>query len=1262
MANSSLDRLSQALFSRGKDAVNSARQKLQQLELAKISASRNLNPGVVGENLLNAGINIGNKTKSLINSGIKTATTPFTTPIGPAQISIYDAAKKSLPGLGARMGRDARSANLGIFSEIAANTLEGPSTGAENVITGIGDVYSGKPIQGTFRAIKGIGQVATGLRPSTQIANLASNVGPDVTRRYATGYLRGSMINENLSPTTKENKWLNIPLIGQVDPAMMIGQMSGFTKNEANKKLYSITTKLFPTVKSSVSKWFVSTAIRGGVENLIQTFDGMPTDRKEAVKYLTGKILEGAASEVVGQAIGEGISAAGKSKAAKYTAEKLYSVYEYLNKPDLGKIPTELNQDGYNLKGAPLWKAKLMDLNFELKKLFPKMGLGIEEITPEERVKLKNRGLVESVKEAENVLPEVKSKVFGQYEQKPNAELMKEARVLLTEGASLDLKNIKGADKKVAATIQEAINLQSKGDYQSAANLYNNLSEAGTEGGRMIQAFSLLKKMSPESIALSIAGKIKKFNSTHKTQIPELTGEQMKLVSKKINEMDMLPEGRLKNIATKELEDLVNSFIPSSIGDKFIAVWKAGLLTSLRTHERNIVGNTLMSSAEIAKDPIAATVDRILSLRTGQRSTSFTLQGALSGGKMGVQSAKDMVLYGYDPEESIAKLDFKKINWGKNKFEQGLKKFTDAVFNTLGAEDKVFYKSAYLRSMYDQAITTATNAGKTGNKNFVKNLVDNPTEEMINTAINEANYATFHDTNVINAAINSFKRSLGDKWYLKVPAEIITPFTGVPTSIAGKMIDYSPIGLIKGAVKGGRVLVQNIPELQRQASQEIARGMMGSGLMALGAFLYNKGLLTGQPKDTEEADLWKAQNKQANSVLIGGKWRSINSVGPQALVLLAGAKAAEEANKEDGSFGAFAGGVGKDFTNQTFLAGVQAPLQAITEPQRYGTSYIGNQLSTLIPNISKDVARAFDPKARETATVSDYLKYGIPGLRNTLVEKRDVLGDVVPQEPTGIAAMTDLFNSKTPKDSLILSELSRLNDVGNPATPSRQTANQTILKQKVKLTVDQLNNLEAGSGAMVKQSLSRLITANGYKNLTDEQKSQAITNAIQDARRVYKTKYGASILEGASVTNDQINDAKSIGSDTYVFSDSEGNLREINVGPMKFPKITGQDEFDTIRISRFKTSLNKRKNDVMDLLDANQISEEVASKQIKAINTILDYYSKLTKTAKKLKSSGGGRSTKTKVKSIPTAKIPTIKLQSAKISKAKLPKIKAPKV
>lgn len=763
----------------------------------------------------------------------------------------------------------------------------------------------------------------------------------------------------------------------------------------------------------------------------------------------------------------------------------------------------------------------------------------------------KMRGFSSSVKQAETVTTGAKANVNGTYTPKPNEQLMGEAQALLQEGATIDFKNTQDLDKKVVATIQEAINQDKAGNPQAAANLYNNLAENLTEFGRAVQASSMLNKMSPEAISLSAAGKINKYNKLHPNkQIPKLTGEQTKMISDKVVEIDLL-KGREKEIAINELKKTIDEFIPSSIADKFIAVWKAGLLTSLRTHERNFIGNFIHSLAEISKDVPATVSDMAMSFRTGKRTLTTTLKGLGEfGSKTTAQQMKDIITKGYDPSEQITKFDHKAITWGKNPVERLLKVYTNAVFRTLGASDKPFYNAAMARSLYDQAGAEAINAGRRGDGAFIESLVKNPTEQMLKNAISDANTATFKNRNTATNVVTAVKNSMGTNEYTKLLSEITMPFTGVPSSILGQTIAYSPVGLMKGIYKTGRVLAGQVPELQRQAAQELGRGVIGTGIFALGSYLMGKGIISGQPKDAAEARQWDLENKPRNSIMINGKWRSLNSLGPEAVVFLAGAKLKEEMDSPDGSKANYLVGLGKDFIDQSFMTGLQAPVNAITDPSRYGKSYAGQLVSSPIPNIFKDVAKSSDLYQRETNTVLDYAKAGVPGLRQTLITKRDTLGNIMPQEPTGVAAFVDLFNSKTPISNTVVNELSRLNAVGNNSTPSKLTPSQTILKQKVKLTFEQLDKLEAGVGEVLRPRLEQLIASPAYQQLDDESKAKAIDNTVQDVRKKYKNINAGAIQSGAT-SSTAVPTASAPSSTTpsgdYSYVDQEGNYKTMDI-------------------------------------------------------------------------------------------------------------------
>lgn len=870
------------------------------------------------------------------------------------------------------------------------------------------------------------------------------------------------------------------------------------------------------------------------------------------------------------------------------------------------------------LKGNPVGPDEQLSLN----------GVRFRSDNP-----LKERGFVTSVKESPNVSGEVKSLVDSSYIPKPDTQLMGEAKALLSEGGSIDFKNTADLDKKVAATIQEAINQDAVGNPEAAASLYNNLSEHGTNLGRGVHAFSLLKKMSPEAIALSAAGQIKKFNRIHGAKIPELNGEQVSLIGEKVKTIMGMAEGREKNIALNELQNTLSGFIPSSLADKALTVWKAGLLTSLRTHERNFLGNAIHGVAEVAKDIPAAGADMLMSTATGKRTLSATVKGVSEfGSKSTGQQMADIIAKGFDPTEQVNKFDYKKITWAKTPVQQFLKHYTDAVFNTLGASDKPFYNAALSRSLYDQAGAAAINAGKRGDRGFIEALVKSPTEDMVKAAVSDANVATFKNKNAASSVSTAIKQALVNAGQNnagnvggevgKVIGEMTMPFTGVPSSILGQTIAYSPVGLLKGMVKTGRVVAGQVPELQRQAAQELGRGVIGTGVFGLGAYLASKGLITGQPKDAEEARLWDTQNKPRNSILVGGKWRSLNSVGPEMIVTLAGAKLNDELAKPDGSAATFGVSLAKDQLDQSFLTGVQAPINAITDPARYGKSYAGGLLSSGIPNLAKDTAKAFDPTQREMNTVLDYAQGNIPGARNLMTPKRDVLGNTMKQEPTGVNAFLDVFNSKTPNTEPVVNELERLYNSGNGATPSKLNKSFTVFGQKLTLNPQELDKLEASSGGEVTKRLQSLMDMDGYQGLPDEQKAKLLNGIVDEVRSTAKKRLGApgsaSIVTAGGVntnsastsrpTKDQIDVTKfqveqdqqtrKVG-DTYVYYDPESGSAKI--------RTDNSIQQDT-QIQQIKNDLDaalKTKNYVA-WRSAAEKQYSVLEAQTKALDPIID--------------------------------------------------------
>lgn len=777
-----------------------------------------------------------------------------------------------------------------------------------------------------------------------------------------------------------------------------------------------------------------------------------------------------------------------------------------------------------------------VDVPFEFKSktLNARPGMNIKEVGdgPDDIAKdiqnilgegkqVKRRGFIQTIKDSEKT-PTAMKDIESVYRPKSVPEMQQAAKEFITANPEEAMTRAFNPQSEMDIRIGDSLinHYIEIGDFTRAKEVGKKMSEAGTDFGRAVQAFSDYDKTTPEGALRFAQTTINKYNKANPEKALEITNDQVKSLFDRARAIQEMPIGRERNLQAGQLYEEIQNLIPSTIGDKVITVWKAGLLTSLRTHERNLIGNTMHAGAEITKDAIASPLDKLMSLRTGQRTKTFTVQGMKSGAKEGLQNSADVLRYGFDPEEAISKYDVRHVTWGNNPIEQGLKKYTNAVFRSLGAADKPFYQSAYARSLYDQAGAAAINAGRKGDKAFIEDLVKNATENMKMIATRDASTATFKNETTMGKAIAAVKREFGTAHTVngvrisgEIPGfitEMIAPFTGVPSAVASQMAAYSPIGLVKGAYKTGKVLVKNLPELQRLASEELSRGIVGTGIMGLGAYLTAKGLMTGNPKDAKEARQWELEGKQANSIMIGGRWRSINSVGPEALIALAGSKL-----QSSDTTSKAVSNIGKDFMSQTFLQGVQGPLNAINEPDRYAQSYIKGQVSSVVPNVIKDVSSSFDPLQRETNSVGEGLQSAIPGLRNSLLPKRDALGNELPNEKAGIASFVDLFNSKTPVNNPLVNELSRLNIAGFNSVPSKIDKSQTILGEKVKLTPEELDKLESQTGGALRPALDALVSSPVYQSLSDEEKQARIQSVVAGIRKKAKIDYKL----GATETN-----------------------------------------------------------------------------------------------------------------------------------------------
>lgn len=638
-----------------------------------------------------------------------------------------------------------------------------------------------------------------------------------------------------------------------------------------------------------------------------------------------------------------------------------------------------------------------------------------------------------------------------------------------------------------------------------ASDIYDKLSSHYTAAGQLTQSAAILARRTPQGLLYDATRQLSNVGA-------QVTPELQAQIKNAVDEFKRAPKAQ-KDYAAAKVRKIVADNTPQDAIDKLTSVWKAGLLSGVKTQQGNALSNATFAGIKKLSDIPSAAVDKGVSLFTGQRTKTLTARGSLQGAKEGLVNAKGTLKTGID-KRNITEDKYQQhgeLNFKNPIINAVFGKTTNLVFRGMSAADQPFYYSAAKNSLYDQAIALAKTKGVSGAEraNFVKNAVDNPSQGMAERARAEADKAVLGQDSKVASAVSNFTR--------KIPGgQIIAPFTKVPTNFISRTLDFTPIGIGKGAVK----VIQDVRSGkgfdQRALSEAIGEGLTGSGAIALGYALSNKNLISGDyPKnDPKEAQRWKAEGITPNSVKVGNKWISLNYIGPLGLLFNAGHQM--QLTSDSGataSVGSAVGGLGQGLLGQSFLQGFSGVSDAISNPEQNAKNYINSQVSSVVPAWLNDIANASDSSQRQADSVPEAVKNKIPGLRETNKVKQDVYGNNLAQA----AGRPNTLNGLKPSNSLtnrnsVITEVARLhsadpNNKDLQVTPTAVGKTLTVEKSQVKLNDSQRYALQSKVGQATQKTWGDLIKTPEYKALDNVDKAKALSDLRTDVNTQIERQY-----------------------------------------------------------------------------------------------------------------------------------------------------------
>ena len=689
------------------------------------------------------------------------------------------------------------------------------------------------------------------------------------------------------------------------------------------------------------------------------------------------------------------------------------------------------------------------------------------------------------------------------------------------------------------------------GDTATAKKLAAEIAAFGTTAGQNVQAIRLLKKATPEGKLFYVQKVTDKLNADMQKRfkgefedidIPDELAQKL-LDADGQEEMDA---------ALDEIYDYVADRVPKTADIRLDAWRYFAMLGNPRTHVRNVVGNFVMQGLTRSRNATSAALQQFIVKDADQRTRTFA--GSIEAHKFAKQDfLKNKDLLSGNPyttsENGIIwqKVREKAFTVDANKREKSAfwravndlmkvpQTLSSANTKSLDFEDFLFKRSTYIDSLAN--FLTAR-----GYKTDFENIPANVMEEARGHAIDDALEATFQEYSALASKLAQFESS---NKAAKLLVGGTFPFKRVPINIAKQGIRYSPAGLLNSMTSGIKKL-RNGDITGAEFCDELASGLTGTGVAALGAFLIARGILSaGGDDDDKQAGFDAAMGSQnyAINFTIGGQKYSytIDWAAPFVVPLFIGAefyKALKQRDEETSLSKATLDALGRMFEpmmQMTMLSGVSSTIKSAAYSQQdpiYGVlgNVASNYAGQFVPTLLGQIARTMDPVRRSTfydanskvpKELQRFLQRQgakIPGLSEKMPEYLDVWGRNDMGSDNMLLRVVENFLSPGYANKVgstkVEDELQRLNDAGYEGMLPGAVQKSGKLDGN-RMTAEQWMKRQKEQGNTAYEIMQNFIGTQEYQNLTDDQKAKFIDKAYEYAKNSGKAAAGGDTSDFA---------------------------------------------------------------------------------------------------------------------------------------------------
>ncbi len=765
----------------------------------------------------------------------------------------------------------------------------------------------------------------------------------------------------------------------------------------------------------------------------------------------------------------------------------------------------------------------------------------------------KTRKHYKSIMQSSNTSPEAKAiakELIGSDTYVPDSnekQLATADNRIINNGADNEsvtlATKVKNNDKITADDIavgERLIEYYSKtGEKEKLQDVIQNVALAGTQAGQTVQAMSLINRQTPQGQAVYLSKVVDRMNK----QIEKRTkgkGQQFDLTPEMLDKITNSSKENLEKNIDEVARELAKQ-VPKTTMEKIDSWRYFSMLANPRTHIRNIIGNFSMANVQSIKNKIAGGLESIAQ-RTGMiDQRTKTLKPSSKEVKSFAKKDVENVL---DRLNNESKFDTKNLiqqyqrTFKSNILENTLGKLYNLNSKALEAEDTFGLKNSYRKAMADYM---------TANKLTEKDLTagtkeaDTKLEKARKYAIEQAQEATFHQYSSLASLLNTLENK---NKATRLLTGAIIPFKKTPINVAKTGIEYSPIGIVKS-------FTTDIAKLRKgdinvnQYIDNLSKGLTGTGITAVGYALAQAGILSASGDEDDQKNEYYQEDRgnQSFALKIEDKTYSLDWLSPTAIPLFIGAQlndnvknSGENQTTEDmldkisNSIDAMSSAM-NPMIEMSMLSGVASAVKSFAQGdaqffQNLLINSAKSYVNQFFPTLGGQVAKMIDDTERSTTSTkknmfskavdstSKQILNKIPFASKLLPAKTDVWGNEVKREPNklyralqqAVFPWTEKELKSTKVDNSISDLYERTGD--NSVLPNTSINKDfTINSEKYRLTADEYANYKKQYGKTSYNLLNKLTNSSEYKNMTDEQKTKAISEIYSYANEKNKIDY-----------------------------------------------------------------------------------------------------------------------------------------------------------